>query len=85
MDTYSCDLECRYNPGKVPAQTNGCDCGVFALMIAEHLSREAPLTFHQGHMEYFRKLIAASIMDLKMFDNFGTQELSNGIGSHASD
>ena len=60
------NVSCRYNPGSVPVQTNGCDCGVFALTFAEHLSRTASLSFSQDHMEYFRKMIAAAIMDLKL-------------------
>lgn len=59
-------LACRYNPGDVPVQTNGCDCGVFSLIFAEHLSRSASLSFTQEHMQYFRKMIAAAIMDLKL-------------------
>ena len=47
-------------------------------MIAEHLSRRAPLAFNQGHMEYFRKLIASSIMDLKLISELGPREFSNG-------
>lgn len=52
---------CRY-PADVPLQQNGCDCGVFALQFAEHLSRGVDLSFSQLDMPYFRKKIAADIM-----------------------
>ncbi len=52
---------CRY-PADVPLQQNGCDCGVFALQAAEHLSRGVDLSFSQLDMPYFRKKIAADIM-----------------------
>ena len=51
---------------EVPIQHNGCDCGVFALAFAEHLSRGAPLAFHQRDMQYFRTKIAADIMSLRV-------------------
>ena len=41
---------------------NGCDCGVFALMFAEYQARDAPFTFDQRHMEYFRVKVVADIM-----------------------
>ncbi|KAL0044188.1 hypothetical protein WJX82_003485 [Trebouxia sp. C0006] len=44
----------RRSPDDIPKQLNGCDCGVFALMFAEYQSRDAPFTFDQRHMEYFR-------------------------------
>ena len=50
----------------VPLQNNGCDCGVFALAFAEHLSRDAPLDFHQRDMPFFRQKIAADIMALRI-------------------
>lgn len=56
---------CRY-PDRVPIQQNGCDCGVFALQFAEHLSRGVGLDFHQGDMPYFRMKIAADIMSLRI-------------------
>ncbi|EIE20629.1 cysteine proteinase [Coccomyxa subellipsoidea C-169] len=51
----------RY-PRDVPLQQNGCDCGVFALQFAEHLSRGAPMDFSQLDMPFFRAKIAADIM-----------------------
>ncbi|CAL8468186.1 g7725 [Coccomyxa elongata] len=51
----------RY-PADVPLQQNGCDCGVFALQFAEHLSRGVDLSFSQLDMPYFRTKIAADIM-----------------------
>ncbi len=53
--------DCR-SPDDIPKQLNGCDCGVFALMFAEYQSRDAPFTFDQRHMEYFRVKVLADIM-----------------------
>ena len=53
---------CRRSPDKIPRQLNGCDCGVFALMFAEYQARDAPFTFDQRHMEYFRVKVVADIM-----------------------
>ena len=52
----------RRSPDDIPKQLNGCDCGVFALMFAEYQSRDAPFTFDQRHMEYFRVKVLADIM-----------------------
>ena len=57
----SCPCLCRY-PKDVPLQQNGCDCGVFALQFAEHLSRGVPMDFSQIDMPFFRAKIAADIM-----------------------
>ena len=54
-------VNCR-SPDDIPKQLNGCDCGVFALMFAEYQSRNAPFTFDQRHMEYFRVKVLADIM-----------------------
>lgn len=54
----------------MPQQQNGCDCGVFALMFAEHLSRDAPLDFDQQDMQYFRVMIGASLMALQAPTDF---------------
>ena len=54
-------VNCR-SPDDIPKQLNGCDCGVFALMFAEYQSRDAPFTFDQRHMEYFRVKVLADIM-----------------------
>lgn len=56
----------RRSPNDIPKQLNGCDCGVFALMFAEYQSRDAPFTFDQRHMEYFRVKVVADIMSLKV-------------------
>ncbi|KAK9901672.1 hypothetical protein WJX75_007814 [Coccomyxa subellipsoidea] len=55
------DWPIRY-PKDVPLQQNGCDCGVFALQFAEHLSRGVPMDFSQIDMPFFRAKIAADIM-----------------------
>lgn len=56
-----CCWRCRF-PEDAPVQHNGCDCGVFALMAAEHLSRGAALDFSQSDMPFYRAKIAADIM-----------------------
>ena len=38
-----------------PIQRNSYDCGVFACITAEYLSRKAPLSFSQEDMSYFRR------------------------------
>ena len=55
-------LACRYERD-VPVQHDSCDCGVFALLFAEHLSRDAPLVFHQCGIPFFRQKIADGIMN----------------------
>lgn len=57
--------ECRF-PTDIPYQTNGSDCGVFALQYAEHVSRNAAFDFDQQDMPYFRLKIAADIMGLNI-------------------
>ncbi|CAG8765484.1 37078_t:CDS:2, partial [Racocetra persica] len=58
-----------YEPRKrTPQQNNSYDCGVFAMMTAEHISRNAPLSFSQSKMGYFRtkmiyEISTGSIMD----------------------
>lgn len=49
-------------PEDIPAQHNGHDCGVFALAFAEHLSRDAPFTFSQDDMSYWRDRISFEII-----------------------
>jgi sentrin-specific protease 1 len=39
---------------KCPKQENGYDCGVFAVRVAEHLSRGAEMTFTQSDMPNYR-------------------------------
>ena len=60
---------CRY-PEEVPIQSNGYDCGVFALAFAEHLSRDTTLSFSQKDIDYFRATFAAAIMDLELQSEF---------------
>lgn len=57
---------------------NSCDCGVFSLMFADYQSRDAPFTFDQRHMEYFRVKIVADIMALEVDipNKFGSEDSS---------
>jgi sentrin-specific protease 1 len=49
-------------PRDIPAQHNGCDCGVFMLKYADWLARGAELSFTQEHMPYFRRRIVAELL-----------------------
>ena len=55
---------CRF-PADIPYQTNGSDCGVFALQYAEHASRGAAFDFDQQDMPLLRLKIASDIMSLE--------------------
>lgn len=45
----------------MPQQKNSDDCGVFAMITLEHLSRRAPLSFNQDMMPYFRERMIVEI------------------------
>ena len=49
----------------VPQQQNGFDCGVFACMFADFLSRDRPLSFNQDYItnQECRERIAFSILN----------------------
>ncbi|GBM15115.1 Sentrin-specific protease 1 [Araneus ventricosus] len=51
----------------IPQQMNGSDCGMFTLKYAEYISRDAPITFSQEHMQYFRRRMVIEILDKKLF------------------
>lgn len=53
-------------PKDIPAQHNSYDCGVFALAYAEHLSRDAPFSFSQSNMNYWRDRISYEILTGKL-------------------
>lgn len=46
----------------IPTQENGSDCGVFTCKFAEFLSRDAPLTFKQASMNYYRSRMVYEII-----------------------
>lgn len=50
------------NVKDIPQQMNGSDCGMFACMFAEYLSRDADITFDQQHMPYFRRKMVYEIV-----------------------
>lgn len=52
----------------IPQQMNGSDCGMFTLKYAEYISRDAPITFSQDHMQYFRRRMIIEIMQKKLFN-----------------
>ena len=45
----------------IPQQMNGSDCGMFACLFAEYLSRDAEFTFSQENIPYFRKRMVYEI------------------------
>lgn len=47
---------------EIPQQMNGSDCGMFACMYAEFLTRNAKILFTQEHMPYFRKKMVYEIV-----------------------
>ncbi|XP_047201962.1 sentrin-specific protease 2 [Girardinichthys multiradiatus] len=50
----------------IPQQKNGSDCGVFACKYADYIAKGKPLTFKQGHMPLFRKLMMWEILNQKL-------------------
>ncbi|KAK8752270.1 hypothetical protein OTU49_017496 [Cherax quadricarinatus] len=58
-DTSGWTLE---NVKDIPQQMNGSDCGMFACMFAEYLSRDGAITFDQQHMPYFRRKMVYEIV-----------------------
>ena len=54
------------NVKDIPQQMNGSDCGMFACMFAEYLSRDADITFDQQHMPYFRRKMVWEIVSASL-------------------
>ncbi|KAK3919045.1 Sentrin-specific protease 1 [Frankliniella fusca] len=50
----------------IPQQNNGSDCGMFACMYAEYVSRNAPISFTQDDMPYFRRKVVYEILKAKL-------------------
>ncbi|KAL3117751.1 hypothetical protein niasHT_004880 [Heterodera trifolii] len=46
----------------VPQQTNGIDCGIFALLFAQYSLESRELKFQQRHIPYFRRRICHDII-----------------------
>ncbi|XP_016967152.3 sentrin-specific protease 5 [Drosophila biarmipes] len=65
FDTSTFRIEKARN---VPHQKNNTDCGVFSCMFAEYVTRNAPITFSQDNMVYFRKKIALEIIDGELWN-----------------
>ena len=49
-------------PKNIPTQENGSDCGVFSCKFAEYASRDAPFTFKQENMNYYRSRMVYEII-----------------------
>ena len=47
----------------VPQQQNGVDCGMFSIVCADFLSDDLPLDYAQQDMPFFRKKIAAAVIN----------------------
>lgn len=52
----------------IPVQLNYSDCGVFACIYAEYLTRQAKLTFSQENIPYFRKKMIYEIITKKILE-----------------
>ncbi|XP_052782238.1 sentrin-specific protease 1-like [Mya arenaria] len=50
----------------IPQQQNGSDCGMFACKFAEYVTREAPISFTQENMPYFRRRMVYEIVTAKL-------------------
>ncbi|XP_063964493.1 sentrin-specific protease 1-like [Lytechinus pictus] len=59
---YSLDGWSYYSEKGIPQQLNGSDCGMFACKYAEYISRDAPITFTQHDMPYFRRRMVWEIL-----------------------
>lgn len=57
----------KYSDG-IPQQRNCSDCGVFACIYAEHLTRNAKLNFSQEHMPYYRKKMIYELITGKILE-----------------
>ncbi|GFU32409.1 hypothetical protein NPIL_459761 [Nephila pilipes] len=62
-DSYSLEIV-----KDIPQQMNGSDCGMFTLKYAEYISRDAPITFTQEHMQYFRRRMVVEIVEQELFN-----------------
>ncbi|XP_065720254.2 sentrin-specific protease 1 [Drosophila suzukii] len=65
FDTRNFRIEKARN---VPQQKNNNDCGVFSCMFAEYITRNAPITFSQDNVVYFRKKMALEIIDGELWN-----------------
>ncbi|XP_071955999.1 uncharacterized protein [Antedon mediterranea] len=50
----------------LPQQMNGSDCGMFACKYAEYICRDAPITFTQEDMPYFRRRMVWEIINKQL-------------------
>ena len=56
-------------PEDTPRQTNGCDCGVFTILFAEHLARNLAMDFGQSNIPNHRRSLAAHLMQVILHDS----------------
>lgn len=66
MDKKGKDIDLKdwqdIHPQDIPLQMNGSDCGVFMCKYADFISKNAPFTFDQENMPYFRKRMILDII-----------------------
>lgn len=55
------------NAKDIPQQMNGSDCGMFACMFAEVLTRDGEINFSQEHMPYLRRRMVLEILENRLF------------------
>ena len=55
-----------YQEIATPWQSNGVDCGVFAIMVADYISDDLPLTFNMANIPHFRQKIGTDILRKKL-------------------
>ncbi|KAK6640415.1 hypothetical protein RUM44_012109 [Polyplax serrata] len=63
---FNTDGWTKANVEDTPQQMNGSDCGVFSCMFAEHLARDAQISFTQDNMPYFRRKMILEILEKKL-------------------
>ena len=55
-----------YTDRGMPLQVGGSDCGVFAVMVADYISDDLPLSFNQTNVSHFRQKIGTDILRNKL-------------------
>eukprot|EP00057_Strongylocentrotus_purpuratus_P024481 XP_011678955.1 PREDICTED: sentrin-specific protease 1 [Strongylocentrotus purpuratus] len=63
---YSLEGWSYYSEKGNPQQLNGSDCGMFSCKYAEYISRDAPLSFTQHDMPYFRRRMVWEILHMTL-------------------
>jgi Ulp1 family protease len=56
----------RHFPKDIPRQLNGCDCGVFTLLFANHAGADRPMRFSQGDMDGCRVRVVHELLHMRV-------------------